>query len=434
MNKAQKEKQAQQLKKLKEKIEKESGKTTEQLYEEREGRVRDAIELKVPDRVPLWMVPDPVRYAGLKHSAEFYDPAAWHAAVQAATLEFEPDLSLPGFGSSGLSWEALDVKNRLWPGGPLPADYEYQFVEGEYLKEDEYDHFLSDPSDFVVRYYLPRVYGNLAPLTKLPNLSSMFNSFEGSLALFCSPEFKQLAKTIAKASQESKKYHQATGDAGEELAQLGFPAFSYPGGVGGAPFDTVSSFLRGMKGSMIDMYRRPEKLLQLGDMILDQKIKTALPADPTKRGNPKRLGIPLWRGDTSFMSDQQFKKFYWPGLKKALMADINLGFVPMPFFEDHFGSRLECLLELPKGKVAALVDHTDVVRAKEVLGNHCCVIGTAPASIRYASLQAAADYFKNLIKQCARGGGFMINLSFPSVGSSADLKAMIDSIKEYARY
>ena len=32
----------------------------------------------------------------------------------------------------------------------------------------------------------------------------------------------------------------------EDLAQLGFPPFArfLPGGVGGAPFDTVSSFLR----------------------------------------------------------------------------------------------------------------------------------------------------------------------------------------------
>ena len=61
------------------------------------------------------------------------------------------------------------------------------------------------------------------------------------------------------------------------------------GGVGGAPFDTLSSFLRGMEGSMIDMFRRPEKLLQACDLILDMKIKNAKPADPNRKGNPKRL-------------------------------------------------------------------------------------------------------------------------------------------------
>ena len=68
------------------------------------------------------------------------------------------------------AFELLDVKNRLWPGGPLPPDYEYQFVEGKFMKDDEYDLFLSDPSDFIVRYYLPRMHGALMPLSKLPSL------------------------------------------------------------------------------------------------------------------------------------------------------------------------------------------------------------------------------------------------------------------------
>jgi uroporphyrinogen-III decarboxylase len=419
---------------LREKIEKETGKTPEQLYEEREKRVRDAIELKEPDRVPVWIVPEPAKYSGLSHAAEFYDPVAWKQALTDLTLYFEPDLGLTGYGSSGLSWETLEVKNRLWPGGPLPPDYEYQFIEGEYMKEDEYDLFMSDPSDFVIRRYLPRIYGSLAPLEKLPQLSLLFSGFEGSLSLLTSPEFKKLAKTLSKAAKEQASYRKTLGDAQEELALLGFPPFSTFGGVGGAPFDTVSSFLRGMKGSMVDMYRRPEKLLQLCDKLLDQRIKAAVPADPTKRGNPPRVGIPLWRGDKCFMSDQQFKRFYWPGLKKALQATIDLGFVPMPFFEDTFGDRLECLLELPKGKVAALVDYSDAARAKEILGGHTCVIGTAPASLKYASLQEAADFYKEQIKSCAKGGGYMVNLSFPGQGTMEELKALINKVKEYGRY
>ena len=423
-----------QLLALRKKIERKTGKTPEQLYEERERRVRETIDLKEPDRVPLWIIPDPVRFSGLPHSAAYYDPVTWKKAIRNTILDFEPDLALAGFGTSGRSWEALDVKNRLWPGGPLPPDYEYQFVEGEYMKEDEYDLFLSDPSDFVVRYYLPRVFGALLPLSRLPPLSLMFGSFEGITNLFASPEFEQLARALSKAGKELNKYRLATGDVQEELALLGFPAFSHPGGAGVAPFDTVSSFLRGMKGSMIDMYRRPEKLLQLCDKILEQRIATATPADPDKRGNPKRVGMPLWRGDKSFMSDQQFKKFYWPGLKKVMLATIELGYVPMPFFEAHFGDRLEHLLELPKGKVIALVDHTDVIRAKEILAGHTCIIGTAPASLKYASLQEVEDYYKNLIRVCRKGGGFMLNIGCPDKANMEDFKAMVGSIKEYGRY
>jgi hypothetical protein len=61
--------------KIREKIEKKHGKTPEQLYDEREARVRAAIELKDPDRVPvsLRMTYFPARYTGIHKSAAYYD-------------------------------------------------------------------------------------------------------------------------------------------------------------------------------------------------------------------------------------------------------------------------------------------------------------------------------------------------------------------------
>jgi hypothetical protein len=38
------------------------------------------------------------------------------------------------------------------------------------------------------------------------------------------------------------------------------------------------------------------------------------------------------------------------GLKRALQATIDLGYVPVPFFEAEFGDRLARLLELPKAR------------------------------------------------------------------------------------
>jgi len=425
-----------ELKSLKEEIEWKTGKTTEQLYEEREKRARDTIELREPDRVPIALFVDPHIHAGIHKSAAYYDPIAYKRAMRQIILDFEPDMCNTGLPTSGPALEALDVRNRLWPGGPLPPDYDYQFVEGEYMKADEYDLFLSDPSDFMIRRYLPRVYGALLPLTRLPSLSDIFLGFEAITPLFASPEFMQMARSLSKAGREMAEFRKTIGDAYEEMASLGFPAFApvILGGVGGAPFDTLSSFLRGMKGSMIDMYRRPEKLLQACDMILERRIARAVPADPEKRGNPKRIGMPLWRGDRAFMSEAQFKKFYWPGLKKALQATIDLGYVPIPFFEAEFGDRLECLLELPKGKIVASVEHMDVVKAKEILGGHTCVLSRAPLSSKLWSLQEVEKYTKNLIDKCGKGGGFILDIKLPDKGTREDLRAMVDSIREYGRY
>ena len=141
----------------------------------------------------------------------------------------------------------LDIKSRVWPGGPVPDNYEYQFIEGEYMKEDEYDMFLNDPSGFMIRRYLPRVYGALAPLAELPPMDSMFMGLEFFTPLFAGPEFLEMAKRLAEAGRHVEEFRKTVGNASEELAQLGFPPFASfaPGGVGGAPFDTVTSFLRG---------------------------------------------------------------------------------------------------------------------------------------------------------------------------------------------
>jgi len=100
----------------------------------------------------------------------------------------------------------------------------------------------------------------------------------------------------------------------------------------------------------------------------------------------------------------------------------------------RFGDRLECLLELPKGKVLALVDHSDVVRAKEILGGHTCIIGTAPHSLKFAPLQEVEAYYTDLIKVCRKGGGFMLNISFPDKATTETFKAMLDSVRECGTY
>ena len=121
---------------------------------------------------------EPHDYSGIPNSAAYYDPITLKRTMRKMAVDLEPDMGEPGFPACGAAMTELDVQNCVWPGGPKPPDYEYQFIEGEYMKEDEYDMFLNDPSGFMIRRYLPRVYGALMPLAKLPPLDSMFMGFE----------------------------------------------------------------------------------------------------------------------------------------------------------------------------------------------------------------------------------------------------------------
>jgi hypothetical protein len=421
---------------LKKQIEERTGKKAEQLYAERVNRVRDAIELREPDRVPFMVLVEPHAYSGIPNSAAYYDHFTLKRTMRKMAVDLEPDMSEPGFPACGAAMTELDVRNCVWPGGPKPPDYEYQFIEGEYMKEDEYDMFLNDPSGFMIRRYLPRVYGALAPLAKLPPLDSMFMGLEGLTPLFASPEFQKMAAHLAKAGRHVKEFRKSIGDASEELAQLGFPPFARfaAGGVGGAPFDTLTSFLRGMKGSMLDMYRQPDKLLRACEAILDRRIAYAFPADSTARDYPQRVGMPLWRGDPVFMSEAQFNKFYWPGLKKSLQTHVDLGYVPVPFFEAAFGDRLECLLDLPKGKILASIEAVDAVRAKEILGGHTSLLVRCPNTCKLWSLGQLESFIKDLIDTCGKDGGLIIVTKMPDKARIEDMQAMLQSIKEHGRY
>src|SRR3972149_7282821 len=162
---------------IKDEIEKKTGRTTERLYEEKEKRVSDAIALKEPDRVPLAINVNISLYTGIQNSAAYYDPIGWKRAMRKITVDMDPDMGNAGLPTSGAAMEILGVKNRLWPGGPPPPDYEYQFIEGEYTKADDSDLFLSDNPDFRMRRSLPRVFGALLPLAKLPSPSLLVNGF-----------------------------------------------------------------------------------------------------------------------------------------------------------------------------------------------------------------------------------------------------------------
>jgi hypothetical protein len=157
---------------------------------------------------------------------------------------------------------------------------------------------------------------------------------------------------------------------------------------------------------------------------------------PSSGPSLEALGIQniLWWGDKCFMSEAQFRRFYWPGLKKALQGSIDLGYIPVPFFEARFDDRLECLLELPRGKVVAAIEPVDAVRGKEILGDHACLLLRAPTSSRVWSLRQVEEHTKEQIDRCGKGGGLILDIRIPDKAKKEDIQAMLDSIREYGRY
>ncbi len=413
-------------------------KATQELYDARNKRIYDAVTLKVPDRVPVDMSFGyfPAKYAGIPASAAYYDPDSWLAAILKTVTDFAPDgVFFIQPASPGKVMEILDPKAQKWPGHNVSAEHGHQAIEGEFMKADEYDLILNDPSDFNLRVFMPRSVGALESFDQLPSLSSGFGYF-GAMTLaeaMARPEVAASIERMQEAGRTLTKWRESIPNINAEVKELGFPI----GGMGiggGAPFDQVSDFLRGMSGTMLDMFRQPDKLLELCAQILKRTL-ARINAGPQRDDNPI-VFMALHRGSDGFMSLKDFERFYWPGLKAVILAEIEKGIIPGIFFEGDWTERLEYLTELPRGKVLGHFDSTDIFKAKEVLNDHMCIRGNVPATLLQAgTAQDVKDYVKKLIDVVGKDGGLMVCPSVvPDTGKPENIHAMIDFTQEYGVY
>lgn len=90
-------------------------------------------------------------------------------------------------------------------GANLPPDSSLQFLDAENMKAEEYDIFITDPTDFMLRHYLPRTLGAMARLSKIiplgQNLAGNVPGFFSMTPLFATKELLEMAQKVARTGQ-----------------------------------------------------------------------------------------------------------------------------------------------------------------------------------------------------------------------------------------
>lgn len=412
-------------------------KEAEATYQASLTRIKDAVQLKkTPDRVPVTLLPSmfPFINAGMTIQEAMYDYDKTVAAFRKFILEFKPDMHIGAAQAGpGKFFEILDYKLYSWPGHGVAPEHSYQCNEGEYMKAEEYDLLITDPSFYFRNFYLPRVFGALEGFQMLPPLTGILEIYGVAFNFipYALPPVQGAYKALFEAGAEALKWAMAIGGLNGELTTLGFP--NILGGFTKAPFDTIGDTLRGTRGIMIDMYRQPDKLLKAMEALVPIMIGMGIGASQ-QTGNPQ-IFIPLHKGADGFLSDEQFK-FYWPTLKQVIVGLIEGGCIPWPALEGHWGSRLKVIQDIPKGKTMWMVDQTDMAKAKETLGKNACLIGNVSSSmLRLATPDEVKAYCKKLIDTAGKGGGFIVgNGAFFDEAKPENVKAMVDFTKEYGVY
>ena len=122
------------------------------MYQERAGLV--AAAFRIDDsikRVPIMPLTTfaPTMLKGISGKEAMYNPEAAGQAYLDFCNAYEPDTA----GSApmlmyGPAIETLQYNLYKWPGHGVAENLSYQFHEKEYMKPDEYDHLISDPTDF----------------------------------------------------------------------------------------------------------------------------------------------------------------------------------------------------------------------------------------------------------------------------------------------
>ena len=402
---------------------------------DREKRVNDAIALRKPDRVPI--VIDfgafTAQYAHITQEESMGDLGKHLEANWKTNTDLAPDLASPPL-FLGPVLDALDCKTLKWAGHGLSADLPFQYVEGEYMKSEEYNDFLFDPSDFIIRVLWPRIFGKLHAFGTMPPLHTICNHVGGAFGFlsFGLPGSSETLEALRKAGEESFSQLKALMDHNRRLGEAGFPgAFA---AVTFAPFDALGDFLRGTRGVMLDMYRRPDKVIAACEKLLPMKIREAV-ATARMSGNP-RVFVPLHKGAEGFMSVDQFRRFYWPTLRELIVALVNEGLTPLVLAEGRYESRLDIIKDVPPGKIIYWFEDTEMVKARDALRERACVMGNVPASVLVTGTpEETKECCKRLIDTAGRNGGYiMSSAASPEDSKPENIRAMFEFTKEYGIY
>ena len=412
--------------------------TAKEQYDLRLKRFNDAVGLRRPDRVPIASHSAYFfyKFAGNSFKDAMYDYDKAADSITTAVKHFKWDMAPAVPAGSGPLMELFGLTQYKWPGYDLPDNHMFQFVEGEYMSSDEYDPLLASPENFIVRKVIPRISKLFQPMA---DFSSTILMTSGQAlvarmgAMAGDPKYIKILKALIQSGEETQKYNESRLRMVTELKDAGFPMMS--AAHCNSPYDWIGNYLRGMRGIMLDMYRNPDKLLATVDLFTPLLIENTIQI-AAKTGNP-RVFMPLHRGAGGFMSRPQFEKFYWPSLKKILLALIDADLVPLVFFEGDYTDRLEYLAELPRGKILGNFQTMDLKKYKRILGDVMCFRGNVPAGmLATGTPRDVKDYVKMLIDTFGDTGGLVLDggSGLPYESKTENIAAMVEAVDEFGWY
>ena len=406
-------------------------------------RINDAVALKEPDRVPI--TPSSHLYSifhsGYTVAEIVYDTSLEKTknALKKYLTDFDPD-SGSDAGTMGAGegpiLERIRSKNMRYagmPGAGIDENSLQQFIEYPLLLDDEFDEFFSDRTKWAMKKALPRTAELYEPLA---NFEFGFGGAGGArmiAQMFSTPEARAMIEDFWAISSFYQEHQAKVDKVRQEIHDMGFPILMSLGG-GLVPFDAYSDFLRGTLLTMEDFFERPKELEKYVEEAIEETEARILSTKGKDEG--KHAFVALHKGMDGFMSDELYRKYYWPHLQRIILAIIESGKVPYIYTEGKYDTRIDCLTEVPPGKVFYHFEDVDMAVVKKKLGGIACISGGFPAALLdWSTPEKVRDEAKRILDVCAPGGGFIFETSC-GLGKCKreNVEAMFETVKEYGVY
>jgi len=368
-------------------------------------RVLTAIDLKEPDRVPVWPLIDflPVHYTDVTAQEMIEDPDKSQKAMEWIYHELGGyDIAMAGggmymqyvnpfpdfFSVFYLDWR---LPGRMLDKNASPQLFE-QSLTDPFMSEKDYDRIIEE------------------------GLLWLANFRRASMK-----DMRKLGKIGEKVKENTVKW----------WTEFQVPTFN--DGAAIPPFDLLSVF-RGSTNFMKDIYRYPDKIKEVSDYLIDKLI--LMGEYGFLKSGGKTILVGAARASADFISIKHFEELFWPYFKKMVSKYVNDGFIVQLHMDTNWTDRLHYLRELPKGQIYMHMDErTDIFKAKEILGDHMCIQGNLKPSLFTLGTPAMVEkQTKEIIDKCAEGGGLFVGSEIPDNAKLENVKTMIDTCKTYGKY
>lgn len=402
---------------------------------ERAGRVKTAVALGTPDRVPF--VPTMGNLVAHEYGACVKDAMTDQTTILPALDRLLEDIKPDYFYAPDFfPKNTMDILRpiNINYAGKTPAfgdNFTYQVMDHTFMEDDEYDAFLQDPSAFLMHRVLAEKYEALGGL-KLLNPYNLCGPSVMGFASLAAPPLTAALEAMLAAGKATQAYIGSTVAVSMHLMKKGFPVWG--SAVACAPFDVFADNIRGLLNTVMDLKTDPELLAQAVDRFTDVVIADAITL--AKISHADTVFVPLHAGVDEFMSPSDYENYYWPSLKKLLCALVAADLTPFVFCEGNYHTRLNCLKDVPKGKIAYFFEKQDMAKAKRALEGIACVGGNmSTATLMHGTTEQVVTETRRLLDSCAPGGGYIMSNDISLDNCKREnLVAWYEAMEKYGRY